>query len=639
MLGCAVGCVLALAASAGAVVVRLPNGHQAGVLFRGGADPALTKGSAIEPGRIAHVRRPEAIPADDTCTTPDDGNVCWQGGPVLHTIDPYLILWEPSSVTPLPATSVDLLERYLTDVADDTAETGDTYGVGRQYFDSTGFADERQTFDAAKQAVVDTDAYPDDCPSQTGFPSCVTDDDIQSELSSLIAADDLPTGTGPNAPVYFVVTPEDTDVCFDTVASDGCSDLAVPPTDNDFCAYHNNFEDPDAGDSQVIYAPIPFSSEQYGLEGCQGDESSPTPQYPNGDFADTIADLMSHESNESITDPIVTPSATGWEDTSGSNENEIADNCVNYAATADPNAGNSPNAYSPTISGDATPIAPAFWGTLADQLINGDHYFTQSVWSNGQQNCETAANGGTLSAAFVTPPPAAPNTSVTFNPGPTVAAAGVSSATWGFGDGGTAFSAGPLAQVAHTYKAAGRYQATLTVVDEDGQLSSLSHTVVIGTAPTASFTAKPSAAATGEKVAFSAAGSRDTNAGGSIAAYTWSFGDGVTGTGVAPKHAYSHPGVYTVRLSVTDALGFVGTQTARLTVESPGKITKLALRKRGKWAKLVVTVSGPGTVRVGKTSHRLKAAGSASFKVASGQELTVVYTPEFGPAVTRTVKG
>ena len=390
----------------------------------------------------------------------------------------------------------------------------------------------------------------------------------------------------------------------------------------------------------MIYAPIPFSVEQYGTEGCQ-EGGTTAPQYPNGDFADTMADLMSHESNESITDPIVTPNATGWEDLSGSNENEIADNCTTYDATADPNEGNSPDAYAPTIHGVATPANPPtiFWGTLADQLINGDYYYTQTVWSNGQQGCETEPNGGTLSAAFTTPPPAPPNTTITFNPSLTVAAAGVGSATWSFGDGATAFSAGPLAQVTHTYKAAGRYQATLTVVDEDGQLSSVSHTVVIGIAPTALFTESPTAVATGREVTFSAAGSRDTNAGGSIAAYAWSFGDGATGTGVAAKHAYSHPGVYTVRLSVTDALGFVGTQTARLTVKSPGKITKLALRKSGKSAMLVVTVSGPGTVRVGKTSHRLKAAGSASFKVASRHKLTVVYTPEFGPVVTRTVKG
>jgi PKD repeat protein len=622
------------------------------VLFRGGADPALAKGSTIEPGRIAHARRPEAIPADDTCSTPDDGNVCWQGGPVLHTIDPYLILWEPSSVTPIPTASVDLLEMYLTDVAADTAETGDTYGVARQYFDSTGFADQRQTFDAAKQAIVDADAYPDDCPSQTGFPSCVTDDDIQSELSSLIAADDLPTGTGPNAPVYFVVTPEDTDVCFDTVASDGCSDLAVHPTDNDFCAYHSNFEDFDAGDSQVIYAPIPFSSEQYGLEGCQGDESSPTPQYPNGDFADTIADLMSHESNESITDPIVTPAATGWEDfvpPNGNSQNEIADNCINYAATADPSAGNNPNAYSPTIHGDATPANPPtiFWGTLADQLINGDYYFTQSVWSDGQQNCETAPNGGTLSAAFTTPPSAPPNTTVTFNPSSTVAAAGVSSATWSFGDGATAFSAGPLADMTHAYKVAGRYDVSLTVVDEDGQLSSVSHTVVIGTAPKASFTESPSAVATGATVAFSAAGSSDTNAGGSIAAYAWSFGDGATGTGLAPKHAYSRPGVYTVRLSVADVLGFTASESSQVTVAPLGKITKLALRRSGRSELLVVTVSGPGTVRVGKTSKTLTAAGSTSFKVGSAPKkrhklklkAAVVYTPRFGPVVRRIYSG
>ena len=245
MLGCAVGCVLVLAASAGAVVVRLPNGHQAGVLFRGGVDPALTEGSTIEPGRIAHVRRPQAIPADDTCTTPDDGNVCWQGGPVLHTIDPYLIFWQPDAANVVDDTSIGLLRQYLTDVAADTSETGDTYGVARQYFDSSGFADQRQTFDGCDAGFIDRDAYPDGCVAEYPFSACITDDEIQSELATFIAAHDLPTGTGPGAPLYFVITPEATDVCFDSAARDGCSILA-DPSQNDFCAYHENFEDAEA---------------------------------------------------------------------------------------------------------------------------------------------------------------------------------------------------------------------------------------------------------------------------------------------------------------------------------------------------------------------------------------------------------
>jgi PKD repeat protein len=116
------------------------------------------------------------------------------------------------------------------------------------------------------------------------------------------------------------------------------------------------------------------------------------------------------------------------------------------------------------------------------------------------------------------------------------------------------------------------------------------------------------------------------------------------GAGVAPTHSYSHAGAYTVKLAVIDALGFAGTETSLVTVGPAGQIKKLAVRAKGGSELLIVTVSGPGTVRVGKTSKRLPAAGSASFKVGSAPKkrhklkvkATVVYTPGFGPAVRRT---
>jgi len=64
-------------------------------------------------------------------------------------------------------------------------------------------------------------------------------------------------------------------------------------------------------------------------------------------------------------------------------------------------------------------------------------------------------------------------------------------------------------------------------------------------APNASFTASCSDL----DCAFDASGSSDD---GAIVSYEWTFGDGTTGTGVAPSHSYAAGGSYLVTLTVTD---------------------------------------------------------------------------------------
>src|SRR4051812_5582391 len=76
--------------------------------------------------------------------------------------------------------------------------------------------------------------------------------------------------------------------------------------------------------------------------------------------------------------------------------------------------------------------------------------------------------------------------------------------------------------------------------------------------PTASFTLScPSLTC-----AFDASGSADPD--GGIAGYAWDFGDGTTGSGVGPSHAYAAAGQYPVSLTVTDDHG--ATTTAQRTV-------------------------------------------------------------------------
>jgi PKD repeat protein len=621
---------LMLAPSAGAVVVRQPDGHLQGMQLKPGVSAARA-GESQAAGTNLRALGPSNCPTD-----PDNGTVCYLGGPVLHTSDPYLVFWDPDGQ--IPTNSQDVIERYLTDVAADTGEADDVYGVERQYYDSSGFAAQHQSFSVANQVVTDTatfpTGFPSDCPQVSGYTSCVTDHQIENQITNLIENDGYPSGTGPGAPIYFVITPATTDVC-----DGGASDCA----NNSFCGYHGNFT---VGGQQVVYAVVPFGSLGPSAEdilSCQGSNLT-YPQEPNGDPADEIVDDLSHENSESTTDPVVD---TGWEDTNSTftagSENEIADNCQGYGATPDPAAGESPNVYFP-ILGDTSPAANSVtYGTAYDQVINGDHYFTQTEWSNGDQTCEPYPAGATVTPAFTDSAPATPSDGVTFNPAATSAANGISSATWSFGDGQTQFTPGSAATVTHQYASAGDYTVTLTIVDNSGDLATVSHTVAIGAAPTAAFTSTPGHAAATYPVQFNGGASTDTNPGARITAYAWSFGDGTTATGATPTHTFTKPSTYSVQLKVTDSLGLSATKTVSLTVLAPGKITRIAPAKVGTGEDVVVTVSEPGKIAVGSKSVVLHGAGSGSFPVgaapARGHRLsvkvTVVYTPEAGPVVRK----
>jgi hypothetical protein len=71
----------------------------------------------------------------------------------------------------------------------------------------------------------------------------------------------------------------------------------------------------------------------------------------------------------------------------------------------------------------------------------------------------------------------------------------------------------------------------------------------------------------GSTSSFSGEASSDPYAGGSIAGYSWNWGDGTPdGSGVAPTHSYASPGEYTVTLTVTDSYGLSSAAATRSVV-------------------------------------------------------------------------
>ena len=74
----------------------------------------------------------------------------------------------------------------------------------------------------------------------------------------------------------------------------------------------------------------------------------------------------------------------------------------------------------------------------------------------------------------------------------------------------------------------------------------------------------PYAVLIGEPIQFDGSGSYATNS--TIVAYEWDFGDGNTGSGIAPTHTYVGAGLYTVTLCITDDLEYTSCCETGITV-------------------------------------------------------------------------
>jgi len=139
---------------------------------------------------------------------------------------------------------------------------------------------------------------------------------------------------------------------------------------------------------------------------------------------------------------------------------------------------------------------------------------------------------------------------------------------WNFGDPHDTLPASG-ASATHTYQHPGTYLVKLTVIDEDGKLDSeILAIVATNPPPVAKFTVSNERPSAGALVDFDASASYDSN--GEVVAYSWDFGDGNSGSGVATNHSYTDGGYYVVSLIVTDDQGETG--TARLAIIAQERI-------------------------------------------------------------------
>jgi PKD domain len=429
----------------------------------------LTLGVSPASGVVVHDRSgrllgllPRAVPARQAfasrgAAAPVD--LHYHGGPVLHSSAPYLVFWDPADQ--LSPRFRSLLARYFSDVARASGAGDNVYAVARQFTDPTGFADDRQSFDPTTQAIADQQPYPlSGCRSRTSrTPTCLTDEQVRSELTRLIATDGLPTGIGSNAPVYFVLLPTPVDVC---ASGMGCAS-------NNFCGYHSYLT---RSGTPVLFAVLPtinLSAEENPKD-CQWDGGK-TLEEPNGTPTDLILSTLSHEDSEAITDPLFNAWYAG-------DDTEDGDMC---AATGvfNPLGGTSPMAFLPLVGGSAAA------GTAYSQVIGGDPYYLQSEWSNGVGGCAMRPGAATLSPRFTAVPDGrvGGGSVVALDPTATLSSDGYSSVTWSFGDGSSPVFrvlSGAPDPVSHRFPQPGTYAVSETVINRDGTLATATEQVSIG---------------------------------------------------------------------------------------------------------------------------------------------------------------
>ncbi len=289
--------------------------------------------------------------------------VTYHGGSVMTgAVRIHAIFWAPPGYhfAGSPGAGIkgyeDLLKQFFTDIAHDSgnaaASTCDSpsapcnaFTVLPQFGQGTTPSNIAPgsysiSYSAATDTIDDTQPYPSSgqCASPSGIRTCLTDPQVQAEVDRLIES---VHGTRGLHDFWYVFLPPNVDECISA---------AVCGT-NAFAGYHSllNLN----GHGVTIYGiaidPLIETTSKQGAD-------------PQGNpDAENAIDTAAHEVVEAVTDP----EGVGWMDPNGF---EVGDKCE-----VGPQHG--------------TPVGFAANGSPYNQVINGNPYLLQDMWSNNDHGC------------------------------------------------------------------------------------------------------------------------------------------------------------------------------------------------------------------------------------------------------------
>jgi hypothetical protein len=270
----------------------------------------------------------------------------YHGGPVMPSNTNYALYWDPSGAPGYPAGYETGIDRYFEDVAHDSGGLQNIDSLLAQYGDGGGeFASYNSHFGGP---LIDSDPYPANGCAEGAI--CFTEEQLRAEIAGYVSAHSLPTDL---KHAYFLLTPPGVESCFEAAGRE-CSAGTKHPR---YCAYHGDIS---VAKGVIVYANDPYVN---GL-GCDTGE-----EHPNNSASDAaIGGGLAHEHSEAVTDPEL----NAWYD---SKRQEVADKCRTLRASSE----------------FGEPLGRAPDGANYNQLINGDEYLYQQVWSNGAAECEQRA--------------------------------------------------------------------------------------------------------------------------------------------------------------------------------------------------------------------------------------------------------
>jgi hypothetical protein len=260
------------------------------------------------------------------------GNLSYHQGPTMHTNSVYVIYWVPAGYS-VSSTYQSTVNKFFTDVAQDSALKTNVYAIDTQYYDNTnGNILYSSSFGSTQspQWVVDPDALPSNGCTDSYTSVCLSDSQIQTEIRTVMSRQGWKTSS---TNLFVMLTAK---------GIGSCSGSSCAFTQ--YCAYHGVA-------SGLYYANMPYADTVPAA--CDSG------QYPNVDpAADSEINILSHEHNETITDEQL----NAWYDRRGS---EIGDKCAWNFGTA--------------LGGTN--------GAKYNQIINGHPYYMQQEWSNQNSAC------------------------------------------------------------------------------------------------------------------------------------------------------------------------------------------------------------------------------------------------------------
>jgi len=330
-------------------------------------------------GMIAPLDTSGATGTQVSNSAPASGSLYYNGGPVMPTSTVYAIYWVPSGYA-FPSGYTNNMNQYFKDLQAANGKDSNPYVNGTQYYQVNAngtktYVQEHSTFAGAytdKNALPALD--PVNCPdtpvaagggangNQSTTAGCVTDAQVQQEISNVVKANHWPVS---NTTEFFMFTAPNIGTCFPaevgTGTGSGVDTTVTAPlcSFSYFCAYHSAYYDSTVNpNSQIIYSNMPYAAQTAG-----NPLTCDTQNYPNGNPSDAEISVTSHEHNESITDPF----GTGWWD---SNSNDSAAGYEN----GDMCAWDFGTTYGAS-------------GKEWNETINGHHYLMQLEWDNTTNGC------------------------------------------------------------------------------------------------------------------------------------------------------------------------------------------------------------------------------------------------------------